>query len=331
MWGWASNRPLRCLKIGTEAVAWAETDRNWRGRRRHRCAASPVPAGTVKPSPADQNLTDLPALETRIRALAGPSPEWRLFGRPVLHDIPRPIVLLLPDAAVRAVVLHLGQLPAKAVEREALIRWRLSQEQLFPLAGAKVVSQVFGGHGDPGARAQAVLAVAIQESVLAQYEALCESVGLVPHDVGVTSLRLFDLWRKLQNRSTWRDRDLLWINLSDRALTTMIFQHGRLVFYRCKLLTGDQIVSRGVDDATGKIVEECEASLDVCLQRHPTLSIKDAVLCADEGPQALQGLLESSLALSVQPFGWRSLESLGWVTRGSHRSVASLSVMAGVI
>jgi hypothetical protein len=331
MWGWASNRPVRCLKIGTEAVAWAETERNWRGRRRYRCAASPVPVGTVKPSPADQNLADIPALETRIRALAGPSPELRLFGRPVLQDIPRPIVLLLPDAAVRAVVLHLDQLPAKTVEREALIRWRLSQEQLFPLAGAKVVSQVFGAHGDPGSPAQAVLAIAVQESVLAQYESLCESVGLVPHDVGVTSLRLFDLWRKLPNRSTWRDRDLLWINLGDRALTTMIFQHGRLVFYRCKLLTGEPAVSGGLDDATGKIVEECGASLDVCLQRHPTLSIKDAVLCADDGPQALQEQLESSLAISVQPFGWRSLESLGWATRGSHRTVASLSVMAGVV
>lgn len=331
MWGWASNRPVRCLKIGTEAVAWAETVRTWRGRRRYRCAASPVPAGTVKPSPADQNLSDIPALETRIRALAGSSPELRLFGKPVLQEIPRPIVLVLPDAAVRAVVLHLDQLPAKSGEREALIRWRLSQEQLFPLAGAKVVWQVFGGQGDHGARGQSVLAIAVQESVLAQYEALCESVGLVPYDVGVTSLRLFDLWRKLHNKSIWRDRDLLWINLGDRALTTMIFQHGRLVFYRCKLLPGDQGVSGGWEDGTNKIVEECGASLDVCLQRHPTLSIKDAVLCADEGPQTLQGLLESSLALSVQQFGWRSLESLGWVTRGSHRNVASLSVMAGIV
>ena len=194
MWGWVDNRPQRCLKFGADAVAWAETARDWRGKRRYRCMMSQLPEGAVKLSPVDQNLSDLSMLESRIRGLAGDGREARMAGLSLLSDLPRPIVLLLPDAAVRAVVLHLDQIPAKRDERDALIRWRLSQEQLFPLGGAKVVSQVFDGPPGTESRTHTVLAVAVQESVLNQYETLCESAGLIPHEVGVTSLRLFELW-----------------------------------------------------------------------------------------------------------------------------------------
>src|SRR5512134_1385834 len=98
MWGWASSRPQRCLKVGADSVAWAETERNWRGRRQHRCVMSPLPDGMVKPSPADQNLSDHSSLESRIRTLAGAGPDLRIAGHSLVSDLPRPIVLLLPDA-----------------------------------------------------------------------------------------------------------------------------------------------------------------------------------------------------------------------------------------
>lgn len=330
MWGWASSRPQRCLKFGAEAVAWAETERNWRGRRQHRCVMSPIPDGAVKPSPADQNLSDLATLQGRIRALAGSGPDVRFGGRLLAADMPRPIVLLLPDATVRAVVMHLDQLPSRREERDALIRWRLGQEQLFPLGGAKVVSQVFHGSPDGGAPLHTVLAVAIQESVLKEYESLCESLSLIPHEVGVTSLHLFELWRRAAGGAHWNRRDFLWANLADRALTTMVFQRGRLLFYRCKLLGGDANTITAKTDMLDKIVEECGASLDACQQRHPTAIIKEAIVCADGDLSALQAQIEAGLDLSVEQLGWRSVEALGWVSKGSHRSIASLAAMAGV-
>lgn len=331
MWGWAGSRPQRCLKLGVDSVGWAETQRNWRGRRRHRCATSPLPDGVVKPSPVDQNLSDLSTLESRIRALAGPGPEVRIAGRSLVSDLPRPIVLLLPDAAVRAVVLHLDQLPAKREERDALIRWRLGQEQLFPLGGAKVVSQVF--HGLPGSegRTHTVLAVAIQESVLNQYESLCESAGLIPHEVGMTSLRLFELWRRASGVSNRLQRDFLWANVSDRALTTMVFQAGRLLFYRCKLLGGDAAAVGAESDRLEKIIAECGASLDACRQRHPAAVVKEAVVCADGDVSSLQAQVETDLDLSVEQLGWGSVDALGWVTKRNDRSMTSLAALAGVL
>jgi hypothetical protein len=330
MYAWAGSRPQRCVKIGVDAVAWAETQRNWRGRRRHRCAMSPLPDGVVRPSPAERNLSDLGTLEGRLRALAGPAPAWRLGGRELVKDIPRPIVLLVPDAAVRAVVLHLEQLPRRREEREALIRWRLGQEQLFPLAGARVVSQVYGGAQAGDGQGHTVLAVAVQESVLQQYETLCEAVGLIPQEVGLTSLQLFELWRRASGLTQWQRRDLLWVSLADRSLTTMVFQQGRLLFYRCKLLGSEAAEITADSRLLTKIVEECGASLDACQQRHPHALVKEAVVCAEGNLSALQAQIEAELELSVEPLGWRAVETLGWVTRGSQPGMASLSAVAGL-
>ncbi|MBH0188029.1 MAG: hypothetical protein HP493_04020 [Nitrospira sp.] len=330
MWDWAGPQPQCCLKLGIDAVAWAETERDWRGRRRHRCVASPLPDGLLKPSPTDPNVSDTVTLQGRIRTLTGLQAESQREGGSLLADLPRRITLLLPDTAVRAMVLHLDKFPARSDEREALIRWRLGQEQLFPLTGAKVVSQMF--HAFPGdeRRTHTVLTVAIQEPVLAQYEALCESVGLLPHEVGLTSLRLFDLWRRSSGGSGRKKTEFLWANVADRALTTLVFQQGRPLFYRCKFL-GDNAVDAG--DTSGlldKIIEECGASLDVCQRRYPDVVIKHAIVCVDGELDGLKTTLEAGLDLSVEQVGWGALDRLGVVAQGGHQGMASLAAMAGV-
>lgn len=328
MWGWMTGRSQQCLKLGVESVAWAEARWSWGGRRGHRCAASPLPDGTVKPSPAEPNVAQLAVLEAKILALAGPPRAVRVLGQTVTENFPRPVTLLLPDAAARAVVLHLDQLPVRADEREALIRWRFGQEQLFPLTGTALVSQVFVGSSRAAGSAQSVLAVAVHQSVLRQYESVCEGVGLIPRDVGLTSLQLFNLWVKMSGRNGWDDGDLLWVSLGDRALTTMVFQRGRLLFYRCKLLAVDAL--SGTDAGMQMIAEECAASLDMCQQRHSGISVKRAVLCADESA-VLHGILEERLALSVECLGWEEVESQGWGSGDHRQGVASLAALAGVL
>ena len=325
---WTKSRPVCCLKFGTDAVAWAEPERTWRGRVTHRCLMSPVPEGSVKPSPVEPNLSDIPALEDRIRLITGSRPDLRLGQWVLAKDIPRPVTVLLPDAAVRAVVLPFDHLPSKPDERDALIRWRLGQEQLFPLSGAKVLSQVFFDSTSHEGSVHTVLAVAIQDAVLAQYESLCESLGLLPQAVGITSLYLFGLWARASGGSGWQGRDFLWANVADNALTTMIFQGGRLLFYRCKLLGAATVP---LSDRLGKIVSECGASLEACQQRYPTAVIKEAVLCAYSDLSGLQIAFEGGLDLSVEQLGWRAVEALGLATKDSHPSMASLAALAGAV
>lgn len=330
MWEWASSRPQYCVKFGTDSIAWAELNRNWRGYCRRTCAVAPIADGMVKPSPAEDNLSELATLAERLRDLTAAGTDRGGTSWSHLSERPRRITLLLPDAAVRAVVFHLDQLPAKAEEREALIRWRLGQQQLFPVAGAKIASQVFMSPPGMSGQVYTVLTVAIQESVLNQYESMCESVGLIPQEVGITSLRLFDLWRGASGSSVWQRHNLLWANLSDRALTTMVFQEGRLLFYRCKLLGSHATDVWAQGEMLNKVLEECGASLEVCQQQHPSAVIQKAVVCAEGDLSTLQTRMESELELSVEQLGWRSLSHLGWRATENHRTMTSLAAMAGV-
>jgi Tfp pilus assembly PilM family ATPase len=292
---------------------------------------SPLSDGMIKPSPTEENVSDPSALANRIRALTGSGSVHQAVGGAILSDLPRRIAVLLPDTAVRTTVLHLEQLPVRREEREALIRWRLGQEQLFPLSGAKVLSQVFHDRSGGTGPAHTVLTVAVQESVLKQYESLCESVGLIPQEVGVTSLRIFDLWRRASNGSHWRSRDCLWVNVSDRALTTMIYQQGRFLSYRCKLLGAEATEAPMQSDMLSKIFEECCASVEICQQQYSSAVVKEAVICADGDISAFQELIEAELRLSVEQLGWESVETFGRMAKGSHRGMTSLAAMAGVL
>jgi len=331
MWEWASSRPQYCLKFGTDSIAWAETQRNWRGQRRYKCVMSLLPNGMIKPSPTDENVSDPSALANRVRDLTGPDSIHPAGGGTIISDLPRRIAVLLPDTAVKATILHLDQLPVRREERDALIRWRLGQEQLFPLSGAKVLFQVFHDRSEGKGPAYTVLTVAVQESVLNQYEDLCESIGLIPHEVGVTSLRIFDFWRRTLRGSHWRSRECLWINVSDRALTTMICQRGRLLFYRCKLLGAETAEALAKTDILNKIHEECCASLEICQQQYPSTIVKEAVICSDGDISAFQELIEAELRVSVERLDWESIETLGRMIGGSDRGMTSLAAMAGVL
>jgi hypothetical protein len=331
MWEWASGRPQRCLKFGTDSIAWAEIERNWRGQRRYKCVVSPLSEGMIKSSPTEENVSEPSALAGRIRALTVPDSVHHVIGRTALAHLPRQITVLLPDTAVKATALHFDQLPSRREERDALIRWRLGQEQLFPLTGAKVLSQVFHDRSGGKGPAHTALTVAVQESVLKQYESLCESVGLIPQEVGITSLRIFDLWRRASRESYRRFQECLWISLSDRALTTMICQSGRLLFYRCKLLGIEAAEVLTKTNMLNKILEECCASVDMCQQQHPSAVVKGAVICADGDISVLQESIETELRLSVERLGWESVEAFGRMAAVGHRGVTSLAAMAGVL
>ena len=333
MWELTTSRPRQCVKIGAQSLAWGEAIRTWRGRYRYRCVVSPTPIGAIKLSPMDLNLTDISAVENCLRSLVGPSRDLRFAGRAWLSDVPRPIVLLLPDLSVRATVLQLDQLPAQAEEQEALIRWRLGQEQLLPLAGAKIVWQGFPSHGAGDERSHAILVVAIQEAILKQYESLCESVGLLPQEVGVTSFRLFNLWLKAAGGRKRLDRDLLWVSISDGGLTCFLMQEGRLVFVRTKLLSAQGL--QGEEDLGGdlvdNIVEECAASLRACREHHPGLNITEIVFAGDSPLPMLEQALNRELGLSTERLDWEAVERVGWTHDGGSTSWATLPVVAGVM
>jgi Tfp pilus assembly PilM family ATPase len=201
------------------------------------------------------------------------------------------------------------------------------------MAGAKIVWQEFPSQGAGDERSHAILVVAIQEAILKQYESLCESVGLLPQEVGVTSFRLFNLWLKAAGGRKRLGRDLLWVNVSDGGLTCFVMQEGRLVFVRTKLLSAEGL--QGEEDLgadlVDNIVEECAVSLRACREHHPGLNVTEIVLAGDSPFPTLEQALNSELGLSTERLDWEAVERLGWTHDGGSTSWATLPVVAGVM
>ncbi|MFO0729623.1 MAG: hypothetical protein U0231_13240 [Nitrospiraceae bacterium] len=217
MWNWIASRPRYCLKIGLRDLAWAEVSRDWRGRPRYRCAVSPLPEGLLRLSPLEQNILQPNDMEMQIRALTGTGPSQSSGVETGSRPVPRAATVVLPDLAVRLAVLTLQDLPWSSEERDAVVRWRLGQEQLLSLAGAKVFSQVMSDPSSSGEGPYTVFAVIVQETVLAQYESVCEAAGLIPQEVDVASLRLLNLWAKGEEGTQRLTSDYLWLNATDGA------------------------------------------------------------------------------------------------------------------
>ena len=332
MWQLSSSRPTRCIKIGGRALTWGESSKNWRGRHRYRCALSPIPAGVLKLSPIDGNVVDRALLEERVRSLAGPPGRVRFLGRTLLNGLPRPVTLVLPDVAVRSTVLQLEQVPARREEQEALIRWRLGQEQRLPLTGAKLSWQVFPPrHQKQGM--YMVLVVAVQESILSEYEGTCEAAGLLAQEVTVASLRLFDLWLKAAGGARCLTRDLAFVTVADGGLTCLIVHDGRPVFVRTKLLVGDPLTGEdmGTQESVARIVRETELSILACREHVPDLHLARLVLMSDAELGGLEDHLGRHLDVSTDQLQWEHVEAVGWSQDGGSTSLAMLPVVAGLI
>ena len=327
-----SGRPRHCLAIGERALVWGESSRTWRGRHRYRCLLSPTPSGIVKASPIELNVTDRAALEERLRSLAGPAKPFQMFGRTFLPSLPRSVTLVISDLAVRTTVIRLEQYPVKKEEQEALIRWRLGQENQLPLTGARLIWQVYPPRQATGG-VYIVLVVVVQESILAQYESACEAVGLLPQEVAVASFRLFDLWLKAAGGRRRLNRDFAWVNLADEGLTCVVIHQGRPVFVRTKRLTVDEgQQDRAVSpEWIQKVVHETAVSLMACREQYPDLQVKSVVFASDRDVLDLEDTLGDELGVATEQLQWDHLVRLGWSHQGGSTSLAALPVVAGMV
>lgn len=330
MWGMRSSLPAQCIKIGPQALVWGEKSRTWRGRYRYRCTVSPTPSGVIKLSPIEGNVVDRAAVEERLRSLTGPAKRVRMLGT-LVGAVPRPVTLVLPDLAVRTTILHLDQLPSRTSEQEALIRWRLGQEQRVPMTGAKLIWQVFPPRKHKEGL-YTILVMTVQEPILAEYEGVCEAVGLLPQHVTVASFRLFELWLKAAGGRRCLNRDLAWVTVLDGGLTCFVLHEGRPVFVRTKLLAGDMTLE-GSDSLgwRGKIARETETSVMACQEHFPKVRLAQLVLVTDCDVPGLEDTLGNDLGVATDQLQWNHVESLGWSHEGGSRSLATLPVVAGLM
>jgi type IV pilus assembly protein PilM len=140
----------------------------------------------------------------------------------------RDVTLVVPDAAVRVLLLDFDALPAKAAEALPVVRFRLKKLLPFDADGAAVSYQVMA---TTRAGLQ-VLAVAMPREVKAEYERLVREAGFEPGAVLPSTLAAL---AGLAEGET----PMLVVNAGLEGVTTAIVKSGVLLLHRTVDLGGE--------------------------------------------------------------------------------------------
>lgn len=223
------KKPAFGLSIGADKLGLVEVRRGWREPSLRRCAERALPAGSLKLSASESNVTDVSALAREFSAL--------LDGRGKVTR-PVPVSLSLPDLCARVALFEFDTLPPKPSELDALIRWRFQKDLNVPVTDTRFTHQVFhptSGHASTGGPIR-VFAVAAREKVIGPYEQACELAGLIPVSVGLTSLQLFDLCRPAIEAALKRTGECFYLYVGEGSFAFLAIRAGVPVFLRIKPL-----------------------------------------------------------------------------------------------
>src|ERR1017187_2770759 len=173
--------------------------------------------------------------------------------RTALEDVylrTREVTLVVPDAAVRVLLLDFDELPAKAAEALPVVRFRLKKLLPFDADDAAVSYQVMA----TSKGALQVLAVAMPREVLAEYESVVRDAGFEPGAVLPSTLAAL---------AGLSDGELpvLVVNAGREAVTTAIVKAGVLLLHRTVDLGAGHGESRAAEAAEPTREEPTETSI----------------------------------------------------------------------
>jgi hypothetical protein len=155
--------PSVVLDLQPGFVAGARLDR--KSRQVRRVAVRQLEAGALEPLAGRPNL----AKQEVVRRAIGEVLE-------TVGDGGGRLGILLPDPAVRVAVLRFETLSSHRAEAEALVRWKMGSLLPFPPEEARISYQLLS----KGEQSVELLAMAVRNSVVAEYEAVLEDVGAGP-------------------------------------------------------------------------------------------------------------------------------------------------------
>jgi type IV pilus assembly protein PilM len=151
-------------EISAEAIVAGRARQQ--GDRLEVYTAKELPEGAVTPDLTEANVLRGDWLRDVIKAALD-----EVAGRS------RDVVAILPDAAVRVVLLDFETLPEKREEAEAVVRFRLKKSLPFDVEKARVSYQVQTGSYSKELKVIAAVGLA---SILDEYEAAFRDVGYAP-------------------------------------------------------------------------------------------------------------------------------------------------------
>jgi type IV pilus assembly protein PilM len=216
-----SARPKLACEIAPDRVIAARVSDS--GQVLELCSTSEIPAGCVLPDLTESNLLQPKLLVAALREALGTVAERS-------HDV----IAVLPDAAVRVVLLDFETLPENRQEAEGVVRFRLRKSLPFDVDKAKLSYQA----QITAAGVRLVAAVALN-SVIQDYEAAFAEAGFSPGVVLPSMLAALG--------SAPADRPTLVVKVDAQTTSIAILDSEQLLLFRTLentrglLISGEQL------------------------------------------------------------------------------------------
>jgi type IV pilus assembly protein PilM len=179
-----------------------------KGRLIEACVARELAPGSVVPDLTEPNLREPEAVRKAINEAVG-----GIAGRA------RDVIAVLPDAAVRVVLLDFDTLPPNAQEADSVVRFRLKKSLPFDVEKAKVSYHTQASLG--GLRLVAAVALA---NVVEDYEAAFRDAGF---NAGVVLPSMLAALGAAE-----ADRPTLVLKVDARTTSLAILDSGQLLLFR---------------------------------------------------------------------------------------------------
>ena len=203
------TRPRLACEVRPEGVSAARREDGSIGVMAALSSLS-LPPGALRPGLRDGNVIDRVAVVGAVRQALE-----KVFDRS------RQVTLIVPDAAVRVLLLDFDALPGKPAEALPVVRFRLKKMLPFEAEDAAVSYQVMSS----GRGLVRVVAVAMPREVLTEYEAVVREAGFEPGVVLPSTLAVLAGLEESEAAA-------LLVNAGPEAVTMAIVRSGVLLLHR---------------------------------------------------------------------------------------------------
>src|SRR5262245_37578646 len=175
----ASAPPDAAIEIAPDAVSIAAIGSRGSESTVHAYGSAELAAGAVTPALVGHNIVDRRAVVQALRTACE-----RAGHRPGRAG------LVIPDVAARVALVRFDQIPSRRDDLDQLIQWQIKKSLPFGVEEASITHS-------PGARAGSggdFLVVAARRDVVAEYEGVCDEVGIHAGLVDLATLSVANLY-----------------------------------------------------------------------------------------------------------------------------------------
>lgn len=217
----SASRPKLACEIAADRVLAGRVSEQGFGLEV--CASRELAPGSVVPDLMEPNLRQSSAVGQALREILG-----------TVGARSRDVIAVLPDAAVRVVLLDFEKLPTNREEAEGVVRFRLKKSLPFDVDKAKVSYQA-----QPSSTGIHAIAAVALSSVVEEYEAVFRAAG---YNAGVVMPSMLAALGAAE-----ADRPTLVIKVDARTTSIAILERDQLLLFRTLentrgvTITGEQL------------------------------------------------------------------------------------------